>query len=92
MTPEEEQDNYRKLLKSHDWYYDYSDDHSVWKRGVAARDRLTGLRKQLDTDGSIWNEYAPEGYKVQPVPQKPIAVMTPIKLKKSGGPGGMGGA
>lgn len=23
----------KQLLKEHDWYYNYSDDHNVWKRG-----------------------------------------------------------
>lgn len=85
MAPEEE--NYRKLLKSHDWYYDYSDDHRVWKSGVAARDTLNGLRRQLDPEGTIWNEYAPDNYKVKPIPQKPIVPLPQIKLKKPGGPG-----
>lgn len=31
----------------HDWYYDYSDDHSVWKRGVASRDEILRLRTEL---------------------------------------------
>lgn len=31
----------------HDWYYDYSDDHSVWKRGVASRDAILTLRAEL---------------------------------------------
>ena len=31
---------FAKKLKSHDWYYGYSDDHSVWKRGRAAAERL----------------------------------------------------
>jgi hypothetical protein len=30
---------YFNRLSNHDWYYDYSDDHSVWKRGSANRDR-----------------------------------------------------
>lgn len=34
-----------KLLKTHDWYYNYSDDHSVWKRGTEARDEI---RRQMD--------------------------------------------
>ena len=34
-----------RLLKTHDWYYNYSDDHSVWKRGVEQRDEI---RRQQD--------------------------------------------
>ncbi len=26
-----------ELLRTHDWYFDYSDDHRVWKRGVEER-------------------------------------------------------
>jgi len=82
MTPDHE--NYIKLLKSHDWYYDYSDDHSVWKRGVAARDRLRALQKDLDPTGEIWDEHAPEGYKMS----KPIELLPPMNVKKRGGSGG----
>lgn len=85
MSPEEEK--YRKLLRSHDWYYDYSDDHRVWKRGVEERDTLNGMRRQIDPEGTIWNEIAPDNYKVKPMPKKPITVIPQIKLKKPGGPG-----
>ena len=26
---------YYEMLKNHDWYYDFSDDHEVWKAGNA---------------------------------------------------------
>jgi len=84
MTPEHE--NYIKHLKSHDWYYDYSDDHSVWKRGVAARDRLRAMQKDLDPTGEIWNEHAPADYKMSP--PKPIDLLPPMNVKKRGGGGG----
>jgi len=31
---------YKDLLDHHDWYYEYSDDHSVWKAGCANESRL----------------------------------------------------
>ena len=34
-----------KLLKTHDWYYEYSDDHRVWQRG---RDERDEIRRQQD--------------------------------------------
>ncbi len=34
-----------RLLKSHDWYYEYSDDHKVWQRG---RDQRDEIRRQQD--------------------------------------------
>lgn len=59
---------FEKLCKEHDWYYAYSDDHNVWKRGVVAEDRLkaryAALRK-TDIGASveaIWNQYNPSGF------------------------------
>ncbi len=60
MNTEQE---YRAALKAHDWYYDYSDDHSVWSAGRAQRDQLRQLRKSLDSDGKIWNEIAQADFK-----------------------------
>ena len=34
-----------QLLASHDWYYNYSDDHSVYCRG---RDHASSIRAELD--------------------------------------------
>ncbi len=34
-----------RLLASHDWYYNYSDDHSVYARG---RDHASSIRAELD--------------------------------------------
>ena len=36
-----------KLLRSHDWYFDYSDDHSVWKKGMAERSAINQEQKRL---------------------------------------------
>lgn len=35
-------------LKAHDWYYAYSDDHSVWRSGRAAEAALRETREELD--------------------------------------------
>jgi len=40
-------------LKSHDWYYAYSDDHRYWTRGTAQRRELNTLHKQLDCPFSL---------------------------------------
>ena len=34
---------YYDLLEAHDWYYQYSDDHRVWRRGTGERDTLKKL-------------------------------------------------
>ena len=33
------------LLSTHDWYYMYSDDHSVWQKGT---DNASEIRRQVD--------------------------------------------
>ena len=43
MTPELTVLN--QLLASHDWYYNYSDDHSVYARG---RDHASSIQAELD--------------------------------------------
>jgi hypothetical protein len=38
---------FAQKIKSHDWYYGYSDDHSVWRRGQAAKRVLLDMHKKL---------------------------------------------
>lgn len=57
-------DQYKQRLSSHDWSYEYSDDHSVWSRGRDERQRLSAQARQLDPDYTIWNSLAPEGYRI----------------------------
>ena len=51
--------DYVQKLKSHDWTYDYSDDHRVWQKGSAERDELHRLADILDPDHKMWNKYDP---------------------------------
>lgn len=51
---------YIKKLKFFDWYYPYSDDHSVWQRGNEGYNELVELQKELDVDYEIWNTYCPQ--------------------------------
>lgn len=39
------------MLKKHDKYYDYSDDHSVWLKGKSQWDSICKLSDQLNTAG-----------------------------------------
>ena len=36
-------EEYTKLLASHDWFFEMSDDYSMWERGHAERTRLVSL-------------------------------------------------
>jgi hypothetical protein len=42
-----------KLLQTHDWSYEFSDDHSVWKRGMSERKAINQEQRRL-----IGNELA----------------------------------
>ncbi|WP_225784698.1 hypothetical protein [Xenophilus sp. Marseille-Q4582] len=55
---------YRAALAVHDWHFERSDDHGVWTAGVNSLGRLQAMRKRLDTDGAIWNEYAPVEFRL----------------------------
>lgn len=59
---------YKKLLASHDWYYMYSDDHSVYRRGEAAQNRLVSMRLEIDRDASIWNSMCPPDMAIKKLP------------------------
>lgn len=54
---------YIDLLKGHDWYYQYSDDHSVYKRGQRERSNLISMQKEFDEYRTVWNKYAPEDFR-----------------------------
>jgi hypothetical protein len=53
-------DDYLKTLKHHDWYYSYSDDGGVWRRGDAAQKSIEAKAKtheMYDKAYKIWVEY-----------------------------------
>ena len=43
--------NLERMLQFHDWYYEFSDDHSAWKKGVAQRDAINQEQKRLLSEG-----------------------------------------
>lgn len=53
-------EEYINLLKTHDWYYDFSDDHSVWKAGEAQYKRIMELSKLYDPTREILRQYMKE--------------------------------
>ena len=50
-----------KMLESHDWFYQWSDDHSKWSRGCRQREQIMEAKKALGEDG----EYLFEKYRKQ---------------------------
>jgi hypothetical protein len=55
--------DYRHLLRTHDWWYDFSDDHRVWQEGSRSRNELNKLQEVLDPDFKIWDDIAPEHFR-----------------------------
>ena len=58
-------EQFEQLLKGHDWYYDYSDDHSVWTRGREHANKIVKARQSLDEQNllkeadELYNKYSP---------------------------------
>lgn len=59
-------DEYTQALQKHDWYFEYSDDHNVWKKGNEAAKKLRAAQTQLDPLGTIWNQHAPRDCQIKP--------------------------
>ena len=50
LSPEEIEvklKEFEELCKVHDWFYDYSDDHSVWKKGEAMQKEINTKYSEL---------------------------------------------
>ena len=57
------------LLKNHDWFYQYSDDFSVYECGDRTWNTITTVMKALENDGfgkevdELYEKYLPEPLK-----------------------------
>ena len=51
------EDDYLKLLKAHDWTYQYSDDHGVWRKGSQAAQNLVNLANNDAKLKSLYTDY-----------------------------------
>ena len=59
LTDEEAKEhNFKIACQKHDLTFNYSDDHSVWKRGQAQLDAIREMAKNLGQEKAtkIWNE------------------------------------
>ena len=47
-----------ELLKTHDWYYQMTEDHSVWQRGSQQRSKIRELVSELGSEGEdLYDRY-----------------------------------
>ena len=52
-------EDYEHMLKGFDWYYEYSDDHRVWKKGSEGMRLLRDAQSRLDPSKTLWNTHCP---------------------------------
>lgn len=48
---------YWDLLSKHDWTFDMSDDHSVWKRGQAEKTTLQAIARYSDAHQDLYDQW-----------------------------------
>lgn len=73
-------ERYITLLTTHDWEYEFSDDHRLWMRGTLARRELDRLREEIDPNYLVWNLHAPLAHRFpwpEPAPQAVAALLAP---------------
>lgn len=57
--------------QSHDWFYNYSDDHRVWQRGKDERHVIDELLKKLFAEGfedqaiEVFNTNSPDMFELK---------------------------
>lgn len=47
---------FETLLKNHDWYYDFTDDNSVWRRGQAEWNAIMKVKEELLRNGYSYDK------------------------------------
>lgn len=50
------EEEFRKILKKHDWFYNMSDDPGVWMRGNKERTEIENLTKDNPNFAKIYKE------------------------------------
>ena len=56
---DEGMEKYINMLKSHDWTYQYSDDHRYWTKGRDEEDAIRRLGDIVDPDRKLYKKYSP---------------------------------
>lgn len=70
--------SYYDELANHDWFYEYSDDHSVWRKGSSAQTQLRAKSNKAPEHLSLYNAWSSYmfsgdafGTEKQPKPERP---------------------
>ena len=54
----EERQEFFKLCESHDWYYEYSDDGRVWRKGREQHEKLQSMVAKHEEYRAIYRSWA----------------------------------
>lgn len=67
-----------EMLQRHDWFYEFSDDHSVWQRGETSKTKLISISTQTPEHRTLYNGFVAHYYsgaswktEKKPLPPKP---------------------
>lgn len=55
MTPLSDFD---RALARHDWLFEYSDDHQVWRQGTDSLNRLASIAKESSDHEALFTAYS----------------------------------
>lgn len=64
-------DEFYTKLGYHDWYYQYSDDHRVWRNGQANYDTLKMIAKESPEHQKLFEDFANYIFRDGDKPAKP---------------------
>lgn len=63
--PETDAEELELCLKSHDWYYEWSDARNTWSKGEAEKDKIENLMRRVGNPAAveIYRKFAPTDVK-----------------------------
>lgn len=64
--------DFYKALESHDWFYDYSDDGSVYRRGRAEEDRIGKATATSPAHKALYDAFRAYIYDKKEKPTPPL--------------------
>lgn len=66
--------DFNQQCKRHDWFYEYSDDHSVFERGLAERNALRVVARRSPPHDDLYRQWVDHVFQGKPVPVIPVEV------------------
>lgn len=61
--------DFHEQCRRHDWFYEYSDDHSVFERGHGEREALRAIARQSPAHDHLYRQWVDHVFQGAPKPQ-----------------------